>query len=157
MENSQFKDKHSYHYDLETKQFAMTLYYYSPKTYEIVHNVFFLPHSSTIRSWTTSVDCEPGFFCYIIRLIGKVVKTKPYMSDVVLIVDAIELHKGSWWDQKKRGYIGRVAETCHTEVPKSQIQDIWEKHSEMVILRNIPSLQHELTRTILFRTKYVYI
>ena len=35
-------------------------------------------------------------------------KTKPYVSDVVLIVYAMELHKGTWWDQKKRFYIGRV-------------------------------------------------
>ena len=30
------------------------------------------------------------------------------MSDVVLIVDAMELHKGTWWDQKKRCFVGRV-------------------------------------------------
>ena len=35
-------------------------------------------------------------------------KAKPYMSDVVLIVDAMDLHKGTWWDQKKRCYVGRV-------------------------------------------------
>ena len=39
---------------------------------------------------------------------GKVPKTKPYMSDVVLIVDAMELHKGTWWNQKKRCCVGRV-------------------------------------------------
>ena len=42
MKNSQLKDKHSYHYNLETKQFAMTLHYYSPKAYEFVHNGIFL-------------------------------------------------------------------------------------------------------------------
>ena len=89
MENSQLKDKHSYCYNMETKQFAMTLHYYSPKAYEFVHNVFFLPHSSTIRSWASSVDCEPDFFCDVLRLIGKVAKTKPHMSDVVLIADAM--------------------------------------------------------------------
>ena len=30
MENFQLTDKHSCHYNLETKQFAMTLHYYSP-------------------------------------------------------------------------------------------------------------------------------
>ena len=96
MENSQLKYKHLYHYNLETKQFAMTLHYYSPKAYEFVHNVFFLPHSSTIRSWAASVDCEHGFSCDVIRLVGKVAKTKHHMSDIVLIVDAMELHKGTW-------------------------------------------------------------
>ena len=86
----------------------MTLHYYSPKGYKFVCNVFFLPHSSTIRPWAASVHYEPGFLCDVIKLIGKVVKTKPYMSDVVLIVDAMELHKGTWWDQKNRCYVGRV-------------------------------------------------
>ena len=95
MDNSQFKDNHSYHYNLETKQFAVTLHYYFPKAYEFVSNIFFLPHSSTIRSWAVSVDCEPGFFCDVIRLIGKIAKTKPYMCNVVLIVAAMELHKGT--------------------------------------------------------------
>ena len=61
MENSQFKDKHSYCYNLETKQFAVTLHYYYTKAYQFVHNVFFLPRSSTIRSWAASVDYKPGF------------------------------------------------------------------------------------------------
>ena len=108
MENSQFKDKQSYCYNLETKQFAMTLHYYSPKAYEFVHNVYFLPHSSSIRSWEASVDCEPGLCYDVIRLIGKVAKTKTYMSDAALIVDAMESHKGIRWDQKKRCYIGSV-------------------------------------------------
>ena len=68
----------------------MTLHYYSPKAYEFVCDVFFFPHSSTISSRTAPVDCEPGFFCDVIRLIGKVTKTKPHMSDVVPIVDAME-------------------------------------------------------------------
>ena len=35
-------------------------------------------------------------------------KNKPYMSGVVLTVDAMELHKGTLWDQKKKCYIGKV-------------------------------------------------
>ena len=38
--NGKFRDKHSYHYNLETNQFAMTLHYYSQKAYEFVCNVF---------------------------------------------------------------------------------------------------------------------
>ena len=108
MENSQLKIKHSYHTNLETKQFAMSLHYYSPEAYEFVCYVFFLPHSLNIMSWAASVYCEPGFYCDVIRLIGKVAKTKPHMSDVVLIVDTMGLNKGTWWDQKERCYVGRI-------------------------------------------------
>ena len=34
IENSQLKGRYSYCSDLETKQFAMTMHYYSPKAYE---------------------------------------------------------------------------------------------------------------------------
>ena len=61
-----------------------------------------------MRSWEASIDLEPVLFCDVIRLIGKVAKTKLYMSDVVLILDAMELHKGTWWDKKKRCYIERI-------------------------------------------------
>ena len=65
MKNS--KDaKQGNRYSLETKQFAMTLHYYSPKVYEFTHKVLSLPHSSTIRTWATSVDCEPGFLQNVI-------------------------------------------------------------------------------------------
>ena len=43
MENSQSKDKHSCHYNLEREQFKMTLHYNSQKAYELVCNVFSYP------------------------------------------------------------------------------------------------------------------
>ena len=30
------------------------------------------------------------------------------MSDVVLIIDAMAIHKGMWQDSKKKCYVGRV-------------------------------------------------
>ena len=33
---------------------------------------------------------------------------KPYMLDVVFIIDAIAVHKGTWWYQKKKGYLWRI-------------------------------------------------
>ena len=93
---------------METKQFAMTLHYYSPKAYEFVHKILCLPHSSTIRAWSSSVDCEPGFLGNIIKSIGNLVQTKKWMSNVVLIVDAMTLHKGTTWDPKSKSYAGLV-------------------------------------------------
>ena len=107
MKNS--KDaKQGNRYSLETKQFAMTLHYYSPKAYEFTRKVLSLPHSSTIRTWATSVDCEPGFLQNVIKLIGGLVQKKGWMSDCVLIVDAMALYKGTTWDPKTKTYVGLV-------------------------------------------------
>ena len=69
---------------------------------------FFVCHIHPIRAWSSSVDCEPGFLGNVIKSIGNLVQTKKWMSDVVLIVDAMALHKGSTWDPKSKSYAGLV-------------------------------------------------
>ena len=108
MKNSKTESNLSNQYTMETKQFAMTLHYYSPKAYEFVCKILCLPHSSTIRAWSSSVDCEPGFLGNVIKSIGNLVQTKKWMSDVVLIVDAMALHKGTTWDLKSKSYVSLV-------------------------------------------------
>ena len=57
----------------EAKRFAMTLHFYSPRAYELVRTVFTLPHASSIANWTSSVDCEIGFFIDVFKeLQGKI-------------------------------------------------------------------------------------
>ena len=99
---------YGYRYSFKTKQFALTLHYYSPKAYDFVHKLLALPHPSSIRTWAASVDCEPGYLTNVINAISSVVEKKPSMSDVVLIVDAMALHKGIMWDQKAKQYVGTV-------------------------------------------------
>ena len=93
---------------MEAKQFAVTLHYYSLKTYDFVHKVLALPHPSSIHSWTTSVNDEHGFLCNIIRLLCGMVQNKSSVSDMVLIVDAMSLYKGTWWDPKEQCYSGTI-------------------------------------------------
>ena len=46
--NAKYGNKHSSQYSLETKQFAVTLHYYSPKAYNFVHKVLMTLPSSFI-------------------------------------------------------------------------------------------------------------
>ena len=95
-------------YEHEVKQFAMTLHYYSSKAYDFVHKVLLLPHPSSIRAWGASIDCNPGYFTDVVTLIGTTAQKKPWMSEVVLVVDAISLHKGTMWDPISKRYFGKV-------------------------------------------------
>ena len=98
----------------------MTLHYYSPKAYEFTCKLLALPHPSSIRAWAASVDCNPGYLMDVIKGIGSLVEKKPWMSDIVLIVDAMALHKGTMWDPKTRQYVGTVDYgTALPEVPDS--------------------------------------
>ena len=106
--NAKYGNKHSNQYSLETKQCAVTLHYYSPKAYDFVCKVLALPYPSSLCSWAASVNCEHGFLCDIIKLLGGMVQNKSSASDVVLIVDAMSLNKGTWWDPKEWCYVGTV-------------------------------------------------
>ena len=54
-------DKPARSYSDIMKQFALTLHFHSPKAYKYVRTLFPLPHPNRIRSWISSVNCEPGF------------------------------------------------------------------------------------------------
>ena len=99
---------YGHRYSFKTKQFALTLHYYSPKVYDFVCKLLALPHPSSIRTWAASVDCEPGYLTNVINAKSSVVEKKPSMSDVVLIVDAMALHKDTMCDQKVKQYVGTV-------------------------------------------------
>ena len=47
-------------YTDEIKEFALTLYYYSPKAYKYVRSIVPLPNPSLIRKWSASFKCEPA-------------------------------------------------------------------------------------------------
>ena len=83
------------HFSDEVKQFTMTVHYYSPKAYEFVCQVLKLPHTSRIWHWAASVNCEPGYLTDVIKLIGLDAKIDHSMTDAVLVVDAMAIHKGT--------------------------------------------------------------
>ena len=87
------KESHNVWYSQKIKQFAMTLHYYSPKSYEFVHNILALPHPASLHEWGVSVDCNPGFLTNVINMVGAAAKNQTWMIVVVLIVDAMTLHK----------------------------------------------------------------
>ena len=67
-----------------------------------------LPHKKHICKWNSSVNCEPGFLSDVIELLGKRAKCDKMLQDVVLIIDAMAIWKGTWWDEKKNTYVGNV-------------------------------------------------
>ena len=48
-------------YSQETKEFAISLHFYSPRGYKLVRKSLNLPHPATIRPWSVKIECKPGF------------------------------------------------------------------------------------------------
>ena len=44
----------------------------------------------------------------VIKLLGEVVHQKSWMSEVVLMVDAMTLYKGTVWDPKSKSWDSKV-------------------------------------------------
>ena len=68
--------------------------------------------------WTASVNCEPGFLCDIIKLLGGMVQNKSSASDVVPILMQCLCTKAPWWDPIEWCYVGTV--DYGTDLPKAE-------------------------------------
>ena len=98
-------------YPPELRSFAMTLKFYSAKAYNYVRKSFDLglPHASVIRSWYSSMNCEPGFTTDAMNALkAKVLAAKRDGQEVVcaVMLDEMAIRKHVEWDGKRyHGYV----------------------------------------------------
>ena len=104
------RDKHhtGFRYSENLKKFAVTLHFYSSQAYEYVRNYLHLPHVSTIRKWSASIDCKPGFLTEVIAFLNKAKDEHLHMEDCVIILDAMAIRKDIVYDPKEQKYVGFV-------------------------------------------------
>jgi len=109
-QRGQVKNTKGMRYDEEIKKFAVTLHYYSPKAYDFVRDYLTLPHPGTLTSWMRSTDCNPGFNIDVLDRIteAKSQDTKNMLSDVVLQIDEMSIHKDTVWDNNTHQFMGFV-------------------------------------------------
>ena len=82
-----------------TELFAISLHCYSPKAYMCVQKALRLPHPSTVRAWSSNVECEPEFLANGLESLSD--KAKDAGNDCVLLLDEIAIKKETVWDEKK--------------------------------------------------------
>ena len=95
-------------YSEELKKFALTVNFYSHKAYSFLRKIYKLPHPSSIKQWTASVNCEPGFLSEVFRDLEKQSESKPDMVDCALLIDAMAIRKQVIYDQARSKYSGFV-------------------------------------------------
>ena len=94
-------------YSKELKSFALTLQFYSSKTYGYVRKMFnlALPHPSTVGRWYTTVPARPGFTELAFRAIkcAAVMSTQETVCTLMLDEMAIRRHV-AWNGEKYHGF-----------------------------------------------------
>ena len=95
-------------YTSAIKEFATTLYFYSPRSYSFLRSKISLPHPSMIRSWVSSTDCYPGFMDEAIAYLKRITTENGHNLDCALIIDAMSIRKQVIWDKGRNKYAGYV-------------------------------------------------
>ena len=93
-------------YATEIKEFAVSLYFYSPKAYRLLRKYLSLPHPSTIRAWSARISCEPGFLKKPLLCIADLLNDCE--KDFVIIIDEMSIKKETTRDQKSQQFAGTV-------------------------------------------------
>jgi hypothetical protein len=95
-------------YSDEVKKFAMTLHFYSPRGYEFVRTILSLPAASSIANWTSTVDCDPGFFLDVFQHLKVKAETDTKYRDCALIFDGMHIKSGVVYNKTNGNYEGFV-------------------------------------------------
>ena len=91
-------------YNEELKQFTLIVNFYSHRAYNFLRKIFKLPHQSSIKQWTASVNCEPCFLSEVFEDHEKQSKDKADIIDCALLVDGMSIHKQVIYDQINSKY-----------------------------------------------------
>lgn len=90
------------------KQFAHTLYFYSPKAYSFLQEHFTLPDGRTIRRWLSTFNCEPGILKEVLGFLEKHVEENVSLKNCALIFDSMAIRSETVWDNEHGKYTGNV-------------------------------------------------
>ena len=91
---NQSRDNKGHRYSETVKQFALTLFYYSPQAYDYCRTILSLPHPSSLRNWLSNVNAEPGFLTDVIDIAAK-----SEDREYCLIVDSMSIRKQTIYQQ----------------------------------------------------------
>ncbi|CAB3997104.1 DNA transposase THAP9 [Paramuricea clavata] len=109
-------------YTDQIKEFAVTVHFYSPKAYNFVRTIIPLPAPSMIKSWASSVKCNPGFITEAFEILKHEIKDHPEKKDCSLVFDAMAIRKQTLWDPRTDSYVGFVDYgDSLTELPVSNV------------------------------------
>ena len=84
-------DPRGWQYSYKAKKFALTLIFYSPRTYEYIRGVFSLPHTNSSTKKSSSINREPGFFVDLFQCLKARIDQNSFHKECSLLCDAMSI------------------------------------------------------------------
>lgn len=129
--------KNAKRYCDSVKEFALTVYFYSPKTYRYLRQHFHLPNDRTLRMWMSNCNCEVGFLTDVLMFLKNEIEGgKDFYKECGLVFDSMSIRKQVVWDKRNDKFVGYVdyggiicedTESIATEVLMFQIVSYQQK------------------------------
>ena len=69
---------------MSLKKIASTVHFYSPRAYLYLRKNLQLPHASSIREWTSTINCKPVFLQKFFQTFKKKLKLSKITQIVAL-------------------------------------------------------------------------
>ncbi len=95
-------------YTDEVKKFAITSHFYSPHAYEHLRTIFTLPHPRSLRQWSSSVKCAPGFFKDVFKQLQDKVAKGDFVKDCALMLDSMHIKSRTQYNRSEDKFEGFV-------------------------------------------------
>ena len=95
-------------YSDELKKIVSTVHFYSPRAYLYLRKILQLPHPSSIREWTSTINCEPDFFTEVCSDLQKKVEIVKDYTDCCLMIDGMAIRKQMISDKVNCKYAGFI-------------------------------------------------
>ena len=95
-------------YSEEIKKFCLTMFYYSHRAYKFLAKNFNLPGVSSLRAWTSSVDCNVGVLHEVLSTLSSQVAAGTIDPNCSLTVDEMSIRKALVYSRRKGQYVGHV-------------------------------------------------
>ncbi|XP_072142984.1 uncharacterized protein [Dermacentor andersoni] len=99
--------KHGRRWPKEFRQFALSLYFSSPKAYRYLAKTLSLPTVKTLRAWLSAVSLKPGLMPEILDFVKEKTKNWDLMDRAcVLIFDEMSLKRNLQYDSRHDVVVG---------------------------------------------------
>ena len=71
-------------------------YFYCPRAYEYIQNIFSLPHTNSLTESPSSINCELGFFMDVFRSLKGQIDENPTHIKGALLFDAKSIKSSAY-------------------------------------------------------------
>ena len=105
-------------FSCEVKKFSATINYLSPRAYKFIRSCLDLPTQRSLRYWSSSVQCNPGFFLDVLKELKQAIRKDRMKKDLVLIIDGMHIKKGIAYKTSTEQYEGLCDYGPDFEVPE---------------------------------------